>query len=147
MSICILHCFGAHVQHAPCRFRANSLRIRQSTPDSGLGVQIQALKISRAIFLQSTVSTCRLWAKMEQLERFQGIHFESHGQNLTVTVLCMPCCLDSRWCAFLAVGWCACLNPEQGSGFRVQQGSGFRVQVQGSEFRVQSSGFRVHAIR
>ena len=42
------------------------------------------------------VITFRFRAKREQLKTFQGLGTQSQGQNLAVTVLCVPYLLDSR---------------------------------------------------
>ena len=50
-------------------------------------------------------------AKREQLEMFEGLLLESHGQNLAVTVLCVPHSLDDG-----CVVYCVCGggDPDRG---------------------------------
>jgi len=92
--------------------RTTVAHTRQSRPDSGLGCQVRVLKTlavrseslkgppsslesdaSQNSWGQAAVSrTFQPW--IERLRRFEGRLPERHGQNLALTVSCVPYSLD-----------------------------------------------------
>ena len=67
-------------------------RIRQSRPDSGLGLQV---KDRHSLPTSAIEGENRFRAKIEQLKKVEGLLSENQGQNPVVTALDVPSSLNS----------------------------------------------------
>jgi len=96
----LAHDLSRRASRPPSR-RANMAHIRQSRPDYGFDFQVKSLKLSPSSIgrgrdrVGPRLASRPLRAKRGQLETFQVVLPEGRGRNLAVTVIYVPCSLDS----------------------------------------------------